>query len=220
MKNRVLGKILVALFSGSLFWGVAACSEKNTAGGTIDDNAVAEFSADEKAIMESKVDSIKVFAETVLADIGDYEMDSTVYWYAITFSDVGDDYFSVEEYDPFFICYVRVHQYDFGVQTSKSVENVGEFTQTFFMTASENGVVYHTKLDNDYHNAMNCEKDLSVFEQSCESEGGILYRHKADCGENNLHLTCSTSLEHLSDSVANILNVNAQKMKQWCMEGK
>lgn len=220
MKNRVLGKILVALFSGSLFWGVAACSEKNTAGGTIDDNAVAEFSADEKAIMESKVDSIKVFAETVLADIGDYEMDSTVYWYAITFSDVGDDYFSVEEYDPFFICYVRVHQYDFGVQTSKSVENVGEFTQTFFMTASENGVVYHTKLDNDYHNAMNCEKDLSVFEQSCESEGGILYRHKADCGENNLHLTCSTSLEHLSDSVANILNMNAQKMKQWCMEDK
>lgn len=186
----------------------------------MDDNAVADYSADEKAIMESKVDSIQIFADVMSADIGDYAMDSTDFWYEVTFSGVGEEYFSIEENDPFFICYVRVHQYDFGVQTSKSVENVGEFTQTFFMTASENGVVYHTKLDNDYHNAMNCEKDLSVFEQSCESEGGILYRHKADCGENNLHLTCSTSLEHLSDSVANILNVNAQKMKQWCMEGK
>lgn len=220
MKNKLFCKVFFTFVHIGLLWSLVACSESSTAGGTVDDNAVADFSADEKAIMESKVDSIKVFAETVLADIGDHKMDSTVYWYAITFSDVGDDYFSVEEYDPFFICYVRVHQYDFGVQTSKSVENVGEFTQTFFMTASENGVVYHTKLDNDYHNAMNCEKDLSVFEQSCESEGGILYRHKADCGENNLHLTCSTSLEHLSDSVANILNVNAQKMKQWCMEGK
>lgn len=220
MKNKLFYNTFFSLTHIGLLLALVACSETSTAGGTVDDNAVADYSADEKAIMESKVDSIQIFADVTPADIGDYAMDSTDFWYAITFSDVGDDYFSVEEYDPFFICYVRVHQYDFGVQTSKSVENVGEFTQTFFMTASENGVVYHTKLDNDYHNAMNCEKDLSVFEQSCESEGGILYRHKADCGENNLHLTCSTSLEHLSDSVANILNVNAQKMKQWCMEGK
>lgn len=220
MKNRVLGKILVALFSGTLFWGVAACSEKNTAGGTIDDNAVAEFSADEKAIMERKVDSIQIFADVMPADIGDYAMDSTDFWYEVTFSGVGEEYFSIEENDPFFYCYVRIHRQDFGVQILKSIMNVSEFMQTFFLTANDDGVVYHTKLDNDYYEVTNCEKDLSDFEQACESEGGTLHRHKAECNEKSLHLTCSTSVGHLSDNVEDILDTRAQTMKKLCMEDK
>ncbi len=220
MKNRVLGKILVALFSGSLFWGVAACSEKNTAGGTIDDNAVAEFSADEKAIMESKVDSIKHFANAETADIGNQKIDSSMYWSEIVFSDAGEDYLTIEEENPFFYCYVRIHHMDFGVQILKSIMNVSEFLQTFYLTASEDGVVYHTKLDNDYYEVTNCEKDLSDFEQACESEGGTLHRHKAECSEKSLHLTCSTSVGHLSDNVEDILDKRAQTMKKMCMEDK
>ena len=220
MKNKLFCKIFFTFVHIGLLWSLVACSETSTAGGTVDDNTVADFSADEKAIMESKVDSIKVFAETVFADIGDYEMDSTDFWYEVFFSDVGEDYLTIEEENPFFYCYVRMHNMDFGVQALKSVVNVGKFTQTFFMTASEDGVVYHTKLDNDYYDVSGCEKDLSDFEQSCKSEGGALLCHKADCGENSLHLTCSTSVGHLSENIENILDERAQKMKKLCMEDK
>ena len=220
MKNKLFYNTFFSLAHIGLLLALAACSETSTAGGTVDDNAVADYSADEKAIMESKVDSIQIFADVMSADIGDYAMDSTDFWYEVTFSGVGEEYFSIEENDPFFYCYVRIHPMDFGVQVSKSVMNVGNYMQTFFITAVENGVVYHTKLDNDYYDVAGCEKDLSDFEQACESEGGTLHRHKADCGGGSLHLTCSAPVGHLSESVADILNVNAEKMKQWCMEGK
>ena len=219
MKNRVFGYIAFLLALCGLLLSVVACSETSTAGGTTDENAVTEVSADEKEIMESKVDSIKSLVQAEPADIGDSKIDSTDHWYEVTFPDVGDDYFTIEEYDPLFACYVRVHRQDFGVQFIKSVVNVGEYLQTFFMTASEDGVTYHTKLDN-CNDVANCEKDLADFESSCESGGGTLYRHFVDCKTGELHLTCSTFKGHLSDKVADILDTNAQKMKQWCMEGK
>ena len=213
MKNRVSGYIAFLLALCGLLLGVVACSETSTAGGTTDENAVTEVSADEKAIMESKVDSIKILVQGEPADIGDFEIDSTDHWYEVKFSDVGEDYFTIEENDPYFACYVRVHRQDFGVQGIKSV------LQTFFMTASVDGVTYHTKLDN-CNDVTNCEKDLADFESSCESGGGTLYRHFVDCEAGELHLTCSTFKGHLSDKVADILDTNAQKMKQWCKEGK
>lgn len=218
MKNKPFYNVFFFLAYIGLLLALVACSETSTAGGTVDDNAVADYSADEKAIMESKVDSIKIFAEASPRNIDENTIDSTDIWYEVAFSDVGEVYFSIEEYDPIFICYVRVHRQDFGVQVLKSVVNVGEFMQSFFMTANESGVVYHTKLDNDYHDAKGCEKDLLDFEHSCKNEGGTLYRHKADCGESNLHLTCSTSVGHLSNNIKAILNARAQTMKNLCME--
>ena len=220
MKNKLFSNVLFSLAHIGLLLGFVACSETSTAGGTVDDNAVADYSADEKAIMESKVDSIKHFANAETADIGNQKIDSSMYWSEIVFSDVGEDYLTIEEENPFFYCYVRIHHMDFGVQIIKSIMNVSEFMQTFFLTANEDGIVYHTKLDNDYYDVTNCEKDLSDFEHICESEGGILYRHKADCGEKSLHLTCSTSVGHLSDNVEDILDVHAQTMKKLCMEGR
>lgn len=211
MKNRVFGYIAFLLVLCGLLLSVVACSETSTAGGTTDENAVTEVSADEKAIMESKVDSIKILAHGEPADIGDSKIDSTDHWYEITFSDVGEDYFTIEEYDPIFACYVRVHRQDFGVQGIKSV------LQTFFMTASEDGVTYHTKLDN-CNDVTNCEKDLADFESSCESGGGTLYRHFVDCKAGELHLTCSTFKGHLSESANDILDHVAEGMKEQCVD--
>ena len=213
MKNRVFGYIAFLLALCGLLLGVVACSETSTAGGTTDENAVTEVSADEKAIMESKVDSIKILVQAEPADIGDSKIDSTDHWYEITFSDVGEDYFTIEEYDPLFACYVRVHRQDFGVQGIKSA------LQTFFMTASEDGVTYHTKLDN-CNDVTNCEKDLADFESSCESGGGTLYRHFVDCEAGELHLTCSTFKGHLSESANDILDHVAEKMKEQCMDNR
>ena len=218
MKNKLFYNTFFSLAHIGLLLALVACSETATAGGTVDDNAVADYSADEKAIMESKVDSIKHFANTEIADMGNQKIDSSMYWSEIVFSDVGEDYLTIEEENPFFYCYVRIHHMDFGVQIIKSIMNVSEFMQTFFLTANEDGVVYHTKLDNDYYDVTNCEKDLSDFEQACESEGGTLHRHKADCSEKSLHLTCSTSVRHLSDNVEDILDTRAQTMKKLCME--
>ena len=219
MKNRVFGYIAFLLALCGLLLSVVACSETSTAGGTTDENAVTEVSADEKAIMESKVDSIKNLIHGEPADIGDSKIDSTDHWFEITFPDVGEDYFTIEEYDPIFACYVRVHRQDFGVQFIKSVVNVGEYLQTFFMTASEDGVTYHTKLDN-CNDVANCEKDLADFESSCESDGGTLYRHFVDCKAGELHLTCSTFKGHLSESANDILDHVAEEMKEQCMDNR
>ena len=213
MKNRVSGYIAFLLALCGLLLGVVACSETSTAGGTTDENAVTEVSADEKAIMESRVDSVKISVHGEPADIGDSKIDSTDHWFEITFPDVGEDYFTIEEYDPLFTCYVRVHRQDFGVQGIKSA------LQTFFMTAGEDGVTYHTKLDN-CNDVTNCEKDLADFESSCESGGGTLYRHFVDCEAGELHLTCSTFKGHLSESANDILDHVAEEMKEQCMEGK
>ena len=206
MKNRVSGYIAFLLALCGLLLSVAACSETSTAGGTTDENAVTELSADE---------GFKIYGVRV----GDFEIDSTDHWYEVKFSDVGEDYFTIEEYDPIFACYVRVHRQDFGVQFIKSVVNVGEYLQTFFMTASEDGVTYHTKLDN-YNDVANCEKDLADFESSCESDGGTLYRHFVDCKAGELHLTCSTFKGHLSESANDILDHVAEEMKEQCMDNR
>ena len=76
-------------------------------------------------------------------------------------------------------------------------------------------------MDNDYNDDIaRCEKDLSDFEQNCENGGGSLYSHKADCAENSLHLTCSTSKGHLLTNAETLLNNYAENMKNWCLENR
>ena len=123
MKNKLFYNTFFSLAHIGLLLALVACSETSTAGGTVDDNAVADYSADEKAIMESKVDSIKHFANTEIADMGNQKIDSSMYWSEIVFSDVGEDYLTIEEENTFFYCYVRIHHMDFGVQIIKSIMN-------------------------------------------------------------------------------------------------
>jgi hypothetical protein len=99
------------------------------------------------------------------------------------------------------------------------VQGIKSVLQTFFMTASEDGVTYHTKLDN-CNDVTNCEKDLADFESSCESGGGTLYRHFVDCEAGELHLTCSTFKGHLSESANDILDHVAEEMKEQCMDNR
>ena len=69
MKSKMFGNVAL-LLALSILWGVIACSEKSTAGATVDDNSVAEISADEKLILEHRVDSIKDFIDAIPADVG------------------------------------------------------------------------------------------------------------------------------------------------------
>lgn len=221
MKNRAYNNILALLVNCFFFLAFIACSESSTAGGTVDDNSIAEVSVDEKAILEHHVDSTKVFAEAGFADIDDTRIDSTVYWFEVDFRGKKDNYFVHEEEKLFSYCYVDVYQLDFGVRTIKYIPIGDNYTRTFFLTADEQGIVYHEKLDNDYDDDIaRCEKDLSDFEQNCENGGGSLYSHKADCAENSLHLTCSTSKGRLMTNAETLLNNYAENMKNWCLENR
>ena len=99
MKSKMFGNVAL-LLALSILWGVIACSEKSTAGATVDDNSVAEISADEKLILEHRVDSIKNFIDAIPADIDDYEIDSTRFWFEIRFGGEHEKYFYYEWNNP------------------------------------------------------------------------------------------------------------------------
>ena len=90
----------------------------------------------------------------------------------------------------------------------------------FFLTASNDGVVYHEKINILYGNKDLCEKDLADIEKSCEAKGWNLYRHYVDFPEKEIHLTCYTSKDHLTETMDEVLDGYVEKMKQQCMEDK
>lgn len=221
MKSKMLGKCFAPIAICALVWAVFGCSESSTAGGTVDDNSVVAISADEKAVLEHQVDSTKVFADAETADIDNYGIDSSVYWYEVNFSGERENYFAYEEENPYSYCYVSIYQSDFGVRTIEYLPTGENYMRTFFLTADDYGVVYHEKIDYDYNNDISrCERDFSDFEQSCENEGGTLYNHKSACAENRLRLTCTMPKGHLLLESEKILNDYAEGMKNWCLENR
>ena len=217
MKSKVFGGFLVLLAICMLSHTLLACSEKVASGGTVDENTIAE-----NDIKEHHVDSTKVFAEAEPSDVGNHKIDSVAYWYEIHFHSERENYFTHEEddsyLDPYLYCYINIYRFELGVQSQISVQNVGEFGRTFFLTLDDKGFVSHEKLDNIYFDKARCEKDLSDFGTSCENEGGVLYRHWIKCDENGLHLTCASSKGSLAGDTDEILKDFAEKMKNWCLE--
>jgi hypothetical protein len=96
MKSKVFGGFLVLLAICMLSHTLLACSEKVASGGTVDENTIAE-----NGIAELHVDSTKVFAEVEPAYVGDYKIDSAVYWYEIHFHSERENYFTHEEDDSY-----------------------------------------------------------------------------------------------------------------------
>lgn len=220
MKSKMLGNVALWLALCGVLLGLAACSEKSTAGATVDDNSVAEISADEKAVLEHQVDSTKVVAGSVPADISGYESDSSIYWYEVNFSGEREIYFSYENIDPYFDCHVYAYYLEFGVR-SVNAFGVGNISQrTLFLTADEWGIVSHEKIDNLYLDHAICEDDFLDFEKYCQNGGGELFRHLVNCESGKLHLTCSLSIGHLNGSVESILNDYAENMKTRCLENR
>lgn len=213
MKSKVFGGFLVLLAICMLSYTLLACSEKVASGGTVDENTIAE-----NDIKEHHVDSTKVFAEAEPSDVGNHKIDSVAYWYEIHFHSEREKYFAYAEDDPYLYCYINVYQEEFGAQSQISVQNVGEFGRTFFLTSGDKDAVAHEKLDNIYFDKSRCEKDLSDFETFCENEGGVLYRHWVKCDEIGLHLTCTSSKGPLVGNAGDILEDFAEKMKNWCLE--
>lgn len=220
MKSKMFGKCFAPIAIFALVWAVFGCSESSTAGGTVDDNSVVAISADEKAVLEHQVDSIKVFADAETADIDDHEIDSSKYWIEINFRGEREIYFSYENIDPYFGCHVYTYYLEFGVR-SVNVFGVGNISQrTSFLTADEQGLVYHEKLDNRYYDPAGCENDFLDFEKNCQNRGGDLFIHFVNCQGGELHLTCSASMGHLTESVESILNDYAENMKTRCLENR
>ena len=220
MKNSVYNVILILLAKCLLFLAFVACSEPSTAGATVDDNSVAGISADEKAILEHRVDSTKMVTGFAPADTDDYETDSTRFWYEIIFGSEHDVYFSYVEDYPYFDCFVDVYRLEYGV---RSVNNfgIGNFFQhTLFLTANEQGIIYHEKWDYHYIDSAGCENDFLELEKNCKNGGGDLFSNFVSCQSGELHLTCSMSRGHLSGSVESILNDYAEKMKTRCLENR
>lgn len=213
MKNKMLGKFLVLFAICMLLPTILACSEKVASGGTVDENTIAE-----KEIAELHVDSVKVFADAEPAEVGNHKIDSIAYWYEIKFHSERESYFAYTEDDPYLYCYVNVYQEEFGVQSQISIQDVGEFGYTFFLTSNDNGIIFHEKLDNIYFDKSRCEKDLSEFEKNCNDEGGSLFLHVVNCEESGLHLTCSSAKGYLVDNANGILKDFAEKMKTRCLE--
>lgn len=224
MKNKMFGKYFASIMMCALAWAVVGCSEPSTAGGTVDGNSVADFSADEKAILEHQVDSTKAFADAENAAIGDHAFDSTVYWFEIYFKGKRENYFAYEQENPYSNCYVSVYPSEYGVQTigyGSMLNGIAGYIRTFFLTAGDEGVVYHEKLDGCYYDEYSCEKDYADFEKSCNAEGRTLFRHLVRCQDSpTLHLTCSSSEEHLTESPEAVLEHYAEKMKNWCLENR
>ena len=152
MKSKMFGNVALWLALCGTLLELAACSEKSTAGATVDDNSVAEISADEKLILEHQVDSVKNFVDGIPADIDDYERDTTRFWFEIRFSGEHENFFAYENKDPYSYCFVNIYQSDFGMRTIEYLPIGDSYTRTFFLTADEQGLVYHEKLDN--HDSM------------------------------------------------------------------
>ena len=209
MKNRIPYYVLALLCT--LLWGLFACSKDNTAGGTVDGNSIAEV----------HIDSVKVFADALSASMDKPEIDSTIFWYKINFNGVGEEVFSYEEMEPLFYCSINVYRSEYGVRTVESFSRGGLSLRTFFVTLSDEGVVFHEKLDNSYApGESRGERDLAGFEKSCEAKGWNLYRHYVDFPEKEIHLTCYTSKDHLTETMDEVLDGYVEKMKQQCMEDK
>jgi hypothetical protein len=209
MKNRIPCYVLALLCP--LLWGLFACSEDRTAGGTVDGNSIAEV----------HIDSVKVFADALPAGMDESEIGSTIFWYKINFNGVGEEVFSYEEMEPLFYCSINVYRSEYGVRTVESFSRGGLSLRTFFVTLSDEGVVFHEKLDNSYApGESRGERDLAGFEKSCEAKGWNLYRHYVDFPEKEIHLTCYTSKDHLTETMDEVLDGYVEKMKQQCMEDK
>ena len=209
MKNRIPYYVLALLCP--LLWELFACSEDRTAGGTVDGNSIAEV----------RIDSVKVFADALPAGMDESEIDSTIFWYKINFNGVGEEVFSYEEMEPLFYCSINVYRSEYGVRTVESFSRGGLSLRTFFVTLSDEGVVFHEKLDNSYApGESRGERDLAGFEKSCEAKGWNLYRHYVDFPEKEIHLTCYTSKDHLTETMDEVLDGYVEKMKQQCMEDK
>lgn len=220
MKSKMFGNVALWLALCGALLGLAACSEKSTAGATVDDNSVAEISADEKLILEHQVDSVKNFVDGIPADIDDYEIDSSKYWVEINFRGEREIYFSNENIDPYFDCHVYAYYLEFGVR-SVNAFGVGNISQrTLFLTADEWGIVSHEKIDNLYLDHAICEDDFLDFEKYCQNGGGDLFSHFVNCQGGELHLTCTTSRGHLTEGVESILNDYAENMKTRCLENR
>ena len=220
MKSKMFGNVALWLALSGALLGLTACSEKSTAGATVDDNSVVAISADEKAVLEHQVDSTKVVAGSVPADISGYESDSSIYWYEVNFSGEREIYFSYENIDPYFDCHVYAYYLEFGVR-SVNTFGMGNISQrTSFLTANEQGIVSHEKIDNLYLDHAICEDDFLDFEKYCQNGGGELFRHLVNCESGKLHLTCSLSIGHLNGSVESILNDYAENMKTRCLENR
>ena len=219
MKNRVFGNVGFLFVLCCLLTGLLSCSEKSTAGGTIDENSVAEFSADEKSIMENQLDSTKRLVEGAPADLGDYEVDSSNFWFEINFTGEREKYLEYERENPYADCYISIYRSEYGVWNIEWLaNNEGSFVRTFFLTASDSGVTYHQKLDFNLGFEERCEKELSDFTEACERSGGTLYRHFANCEVGGLRLTCSTFKGHLSESANDVLDRVAEGMKEQCVD--
>jgi hypothetical protein len=222
MKSKMFGNVALWLALCGALLGLAACSEKSTAGATVDDNSVAEISADEKLILEHQVDSVKNFVDGIPADIDDYERDTTRFWFEIRFSGEHENFFAYEEENPYSYCDVRIYPSEYGVKAIGYIPNgIVGYVQTFFLTADSEGVAYHEKLDGFYYDEYSCEKYYADFEKNCNAEGWTLSRHLVKCQESpELHLTCSSSGERLTESPKAVLERYAEKMKNWYLENR
>jgi hypothetical protein len=218
MKNKMFGKYFASIMMCALAWAVVGCSEPSTAGGTVDGNSVADFSADEKLILEHQVDSVKNFVDGIPADIDDYERDTTRFWFEIRFSGERENYFYYEWNNPLSNCFINIYRSEYGVLNAEY--NEAAILWTFFLTADGSGVTSHLKMEYFAVSESRCEKEISDFANACEKDGGTLYRHIGTCKDIELHLTCSTFIGHLTESADSILDKAAEKMKNKCMEGK
>ena len=115
MKNKMFGKYFASIMMCALAWAVVGCSEPSTAGGTVDGNSVADFSADEKLILEHQVDSVKNFVDGIPADIDDYERDTTRFWFEIRFSGEHEKYFYYEWNNRLSYCFINIYRSEYGV---------------------------------------------------------------------------------------------------------
>ena len=218
MKSKMLGNVALWLALCGALLGLAACSEKSTAGATVDDNSVAEISADEKLILEHQVDSVKNFVDGIPADIDDYERDTTRFWFEIRFSGEHEKYFYYEWDNPLSNCIINIYRSEYGVLNAEY--NEVSILWTFLLTADDSGVTSHLKMEYFAVSESRCEKEISDFANTCEKGGGTLYRHIGTCKDTELHVTCSTFIGHLTESADSILDKAAEKMKNKCMEGK
>ena len=211
MKNRIPCYVLALLCP--LLWGLFACSEDRTAGGTVDGNSIAEYT-----IPEHPLDSLKVFKDALPASNDHGKLDTTIYWYEIQFSGEWEQYLTTVDGT----CFINIYRPEYGVQMAGSAwSDQTYYDYIFFLTASNDGVVYHEKIDILYGNKDLCEKDLADIEKSCEAKGWDLYRHYVNCQEvEQLHLTCSSPEEPLTENPNDILERYAEDMKQKCLDYK
>ena len=211
MKNRIPCYILALLCP--LLWGLFACSEDRTAGGTVDGNSIAEYT-----IPEHPLDSLKVFKDALPASNDHGKLDTTIYWYEIHFNGEWEQYLTTVDGT----CFINIYRPEYGVQMAGSAWSENSYYYYgFFLTAGNDGVVYHEKIFNNYGSKDLCEKDLADIEKSCETKGWDLYRHYVECQDaREVRLTCSSPEEPLTENPDDILERYAEDMKQKCQDYK